>query len=507
MEKKFSLILLLICINTVNSQNSQNSQSSQSSQTLIIGTKEFPPFSMIDVSVNTDFLPMNVSSNDWKGYSSEIVKYMWDNELKNHYSDYRLVLMRSNEDGIDAINNNEIDIFCAGTTITLSRAKQVDFIEHYTNTGLQVMIHNNIDYVGTGISAIKGFFSLDFLFLILGLIMYICVMGFIAFIGDQYGEHQNVSLFKNNIKGIPEAITWAFKAAFKLPVDAPRTRLTTVVFVILTLSYILILGVTLSAFTILVSNANIKNNIEGYSDLTDKKVITLENSAPANYIKNNPVSSDVHFAVDISTMNNDFLDISKGYDAMIFDETLLKHNIGEERFTNTKIVGPVFDMSDLGFMIQDNDPAFHELIDNVIINANRNGIIHNLRQKYFGQIIDKLSTKSSNTSSLLILSGVSIIWIIIGIILYIVLLFKKKNIKNEELEDPIEIAYVSQCETNRFVKSYDTPHEILNQLALLFKEIAYLKREVGESQNTTAVDDSELTDVLIDGGEGIGQDN
>lgn len=115
--------------------------------------------------------------------------------------DYHFVDFTSVDDGITAITNDQIDVLIGPITINSSRAEIVDFSQPYYNTEMAILA----PVLKTTIwDRIKPFFSINFLYAVVGLMVILTIVGTLFWLVEGRKSEQDYG--KGAIRGIGSGI-------------------------------------------------------------------------------------------------------------------------------------------------------------------------------------------------------------------------------------------------------------------------------------------------------------
>lgn len=401
-----------------------------------VGTKSVEPFIILDDNLVIDNYPQQINLSDITGYTVDVWISIWNtisDDTSNSYNCVNYYLYETNLNGLNAVYENNITAFVAGTTITSDREDIVDFIPHYRDTGLQIMTHNNVDELDTFVQTVKVIFSVKSAIILLILLEFIFAFSYIAFVVSQFNKNERKD-YKTGIKGFFEALTWVSLASLNKEVPKPRSRGTYILLYILTIMNMLLFALALVSFNQVVSNTKSSLTITDFSDLKGHDIGIVRNTVPYEYISKHSVSSTIIGADSIDDMFD--LLIDKDVDAIVYDSPILIYEkITNNELDNKIIVGDLFDTFDLGIAVNDDDAITHDLIKDAMIDLRRSGEISDLEEDWFESDSNTISNEESITSMLILLGVISGIVFGLAFLLHIFQIYRNlKDIKNVENE-------------------------------------------------------------------------
>ena len=369
-----------------------------------LGTKPAEPFIIVKDGVDDGNYPKQIQLSDITGYTVDV----WTNmkrQLEENYPCFEYYLLQSNNDGFNAINSGNITAFAAASTITEDRLDLVDFIEHYRRNELKIVVNADVNNVETILAVFKAIFSAEFMLYVLIFTAFLIAMGYVVFLSDQICRDKHQSLFRDDAKrGVPKALMWTTLAAFKKEVREPKTLCSVFMLILLTVFSIMLMSVIFSAAVHLQDNSGEKLEISGFNDLSSKKVGTVINTQPYQYLIENLHSADIIAYDSIEEMFQKFIDGE--VDAAIYDAPIMIYRqVQDPAFSKTRIVGNDLDISDMGIAFGNNNNIVQEQLAKIMRNLRQTGVINELRVLWFTSSESDLE-EETDLRSILILLGV-----------------------------------------------------------------------------------------------------
>jgi len=176
-------MLMILMIGNVNAQ-----QEPLTRKTLLVGTKESPPFSMRDPDGNRT----GISIDLWRQIAEE---------LNLTYEFHELDLKQL----LNGVKNRSLDVAVAALTITPEREKNFDFTHAFYITGIGIAIASKAHNPWFAVS--RRFWSIAFLKIVLSLALVLLVVGFVVW---WFERKKNPQQFNGNIaKGIGSGFWWS----------------------------------------------------------------------------------------------------------------------------------------------------------------------------------------------------------------------------------------------------------------------------------------------------------
>lgn len=254
-----------------------------------------------------------------------IVIDIWKEIAYGLKQNFNFISYESVEDGIDAIEKNEIDVLIGPITINSNRASLAAFSQPYYNTELAILA----PVVETTVwDRIKPFLSTTFLYAVIGLLVILSIVGFLFWVVE--GRKSEDDYGKGAIRGIGSGVWLAVVTMTTVGYGdyAPRTAggrfimgTWMVISLILATSFVAGIATTFS------KSSNDDQTITSLNHLDNKKV------AVPNYKKIIDKVRDAHgtpIAVNDVSEGYKML-IDKKVDALIYDEIPLEYIFDDER--------------------------------------------------------------------------------------------------------------------------------------------------------------------------------
>ena len=253
-------ILMILMIGDVNAQ-----QQPLPHRTLMVGTKESPPFSMKEPDGN------------WTGISIDLWQQIAA-ELNLTYEFRELDLKQL----LDGVKNRSLDVAIAALTITSEREKNFDFTHAYYTTGLGIAVASKAR--NPWFAVIKRFLSFAFLKIVLSLALMILVVGFLIW---WFERKKNPQQFNGNIaKGIGSGFWWSAVTMTTVGYGdkAPITFAGRVAALIWMFVGIILISSFTAAITSSLTVSKLGSVVKGPEDLPSVTVGTVINTTSESYL-------------------------------------------------------------------------------------------------------------------------------------------------------------------------------------------------------------------------------
>lgn len=218
-----------------------------------------------------------------------------------------------------AFENDQIDVSLSPLTITAERSQAIDFTSPY-----YIAYSSILELKATSLQRswqfVKSFFSLNFIRALGALAFVILMFGILIWL---FERNKNDEEFDSGVKGIWEGFWWSAVTMTTVGYGdkSPRTVGGRIISLIWMFTAIIIIsGFTASIASSLTVN-NISSSHSGIDEFKNERLGTIENSATAEWLKNNFYKNKKEFA-SIDEMLNSL--VKEEIDAIAYDRPMLQ---------------------------------------------------------------------------------------------------------------------------------------------------------------------------------------
>ncbi len=277
----------------------------EKSETLIIGTREAPPFAM------------KSPEGGWTGLSVDL----WEDVAQQLGLQFEWREMGEPETLIEAVADGSIDASIAAITMTADRARQVDFsLPYYTaGFGIVVPVKEGSNWWAT----VSAFFSVDFFKVVAALSLVLLLAAFGVWLFERKANDEQFG--GSPAHGLGSAFWWSAVTMTTVGYGdkAPQTvggRLVALVWMFT--SVIIISGFTAQIASSLTVN-RMESELRGPSDLPRFTVATVGQSAAHHYLEHMGVRT-----ITVSDVDSALWAVSEGEAAaVVYDEPILQYKL------------------------------------------------------------------------------------------------------------------------------------------------------------------------------------
>jgi len=327
---------------------------------LVVGTKQTPPFAM----KNDD--------GAWTGLSIELWKRIAD-ELHITYDikEYDIKGL------LDAVIAKQVDVAVASLTINAEREAKMDFTHPMFSSGLAIATRPGSS--GGTLAAMKSLVTWDSAKVLAGLLGLLLFLGTLVWLFER--RKNDAQFAKHPARGIAAGVWWSAVTMTtvgygdKSPVTVPGRILGTVWM----FCAIIIISIFTASITTALTVDRLESAIKGPEDLPRYRVVTVDNSTSAGYLKKHNIDF-----TPVATIDDGMKAVARDQaDAMVYDAPVLQYLAKKSYSGAVDVLPNVFDRQDYGFAVPDGSPLREE-INRVLLKELASEDWTDLQAKYLG---------------------------------------------------------------------------------------------------------------------------
>lgn len=300
---------------------------SGTSRTLVVGTKESPPFAMKD------------PDGTWTGLSVELWRDVAQAlGLRYELREYELAEL------LAAVERREVDVAVGALTINATREEHMDFSHPIYSTGLSIAVRSSSR--GGVVETARSLLSWSVVRVVLAMLLMLVASGAIVWLAER---RRNKDQFGGGpVHGIAAGLWWSAVTMTTVGYGdkAPITLLGRVV----ALAWMFIAIIAFSFFTASITSTltvqRLESEIRGPQDLSDVRVGTLAGSTSSEFLDRRGIAY-----APVRDVKGGVMAVQEGrIDAMVYDAPILQH--AAKRIGGDVIVLPhTFRRQDYGFAL------------------------------------------------------------------------------------------------------------------------------------------------------------
>jgi polar amino acid transport system substrate-binding protein len=341
MKRMFALALGLLFI--VLGNGVEAAEQPLPDRTLVVGTKEAPPFSM------------KTSRDNWTGISIDFWRRI-ASELNMRFELRELTLQQL----IDGVADGSLDAAVAALTITSEREKLLDFTHPFYTTGLGIAVAAKPG--SPWLSVLKRFLSFGFLKIAAALALLLFGVGALVWLFERKKNQQQFG--GGAAKGIGSGFWWS--AVTMTTVGYGDKAPVTVGGRIMALVWMFAAIIIISSFTAAITSAltvtQLESTVKGPEDLPKARVGTIPKTTSASYLQDNQVSYRAY-----ETPRDALKAICEGkIDAFVYDAPILRYLVNKEFLGKLEVLRNTFLRQDYGIALPTGSPL-REPINRILL--------------------------------------------------------------------------------------------------------------------------------------------
>ena len=356
-----SILLCVTFLVVLNTSGLEAGEQPLGHGTLIVGTKEAPPFSM------------KASDGTWRGISIDL----WNSiasELNLPFEFRELDLTGL----LEGLANSTVDVAVAALTITPEREKAFDFTHPFYTTGLGIAVGAKEE--NAWLAVVKKFFSMAFLKVVTALSALLLGAGVLVW---WFERRRNPQQFGGGtVKGIGSGFWWSAVTMTTVGYGdkAPVTVGGRVIALIWMFTGIIIISSITAAITSALTVTQLESEVRGPEDLSNVVVGTIAESSSAVYLEEHRISYDEYdTAVEgLQAVSEDMTD------ALVYDAPLLRYLVNQDFRREVQVLPGTFQRQDYGIALPAGS-VLREPINQILLQKIREPAWQNVLYRYLGE--------------------------------------------------------------------------------------------------------------------------
>ena len=329
-ERTCIAFILLTALSIIGTQAQGKTMSSR---TLIVGTKEAPPF-----AIKTD-------TGEWVGISIDLWRRIaTELNLTFEIKEFDLKGL------LDGVANGSMDLAVAALTVTPEREESFDFSHPFHTTGLGIAISSR--QKGNWLTVVKQLFSSAVGKTVAGLAFLVLAMGLLVW---WFERKRNPAHFGGTpAAGIGAGFWWSAVTMTTVGYGdkAPVTfggRLVAIMWMIASFFIVSLFFATITAsLTVL----KLESSVRGVKDLPDVLVGTVAHSTSESYLRDHRIAFLVY-----RTASEALQALSEGrIEAFVYDEPIVRYLVNRDFKGNLEVLNDTFERQDYSIAMPAGSP-------------------------------------------------------------------------------------------------------------------------------------------------------
>lgn len=329
------------------------------------------PDGVLDIAVRKVEPFAFLTPRGWTGYSIE----MWEEAADALKIPYEYQEKASVAEQLEAVRTGKADAALGAISITAVREEEFDFSIAMYDSGLQILTKPSN---GTAWSLLTKMFSSTVLFLLLGVIALLILVGHVVWLIER---RRNEDFPRKYLPGVWEGTWWAIVTMST--VGYGDTRVKTTAGRLVAMCWILLGLVLVAEFTAIITSTltitRLESDVNNLGDLNGKKVVTVANTTSVQFLEGLGIQ-----AIEVGSTKEAFQAVESGEAAaFVFDSPILRSYVASSGDDALQVVGPVFQPQGYGMVF----PSGSEIItpiDLEFLKQREDGFAADLSRKYLG---------------------------------------------------------------------------------------------------------------------------
>ncbi len=355
-----TITLMLPALLSSAASNAQPPSPIDTSDTLVIATREAPPFALRD------------GNGEWEGITVALLR-----ELGTSLNiDFELVEMDLTQ-MLEAVESGEVDAAASALTITADREGAVDFTHPFYSSGLGIAVPRRSS--GSLFGAISRLGSLAFLEAALALLALLTVVGVIVWLAER---RRNDQFPESPIDGVASGIWWSAVTMTTVGYGdkAPATLPGRIVGLVWMFASIIIISGFTAAIATALTVDRLENSISSIDDLQGRRVLTVVGSTSAAYLDDHLIRHRTRPAVEDAIAA-----LAAGEaDAVVYDLPIQRYQAATHAHDRVRVLPNQFAHQDYGIALTDGSPL-REAMNREILRYTRSAQWERLLATYLGE--------------------------------------------------------------------------------------------------------------------------
>lgn len=332
----------------------------QASTTLTVGTIERPPFAFTEYGELTGF-----SIELWEAIARDSnIPFAW--KQQQQFSTM-----------VDEAIAGKTDLAIANISMTSDREQRGDFSQPIFESGMAIAIKKDAEP-----SILQLIWDSGVLLFLGGALAILLVIAHILWFFERNVTDTRHDYFRDDyLGGVWDAFWWAFiimtMGGFENEVPHKKfSRFLAMMWIIVSLFFI---STITAKITTALTVAELQTDINGYRDLSGKRVGVTEGSSHQRFLGEKGIGS-----VGYATADEMYAELKRGeLDAVVADYPVLSYYAQHEGLGWMAIAGQPFNLESYGLLFPQNSELV-EAVNVALLKLRESGEYADLRKKYFG---------------------------------------------------------------------------------------------------------------------------
>ena len=300
---------------------------------LRVGITEVPPFVIKE------------PDGSWRGISIDL----WNTVASNAGYRFELVPMPF-EQLLPSLEDGQLDAVVGALTMTAEREERVDFTHPFYRTGLAIGVPKDGD--SSGLGALKGLLSWQFLSLIFGLAILLLLVGAVLWLFERRINHEQFG--GSPVQGLGSSFWWAAVTMTTVGYGdkAPVTLGGRLVGLVWMFAGLIMVSTFTAAVASMLTVGNLQGGIQGAEDLRRAHVASVDSTSGMLYLESQRIRH-----TDYPSLLAAMLAVQQGEaDAVVYDLPIMQYRNGELGHGGLRLLPGTFENQSYAFALANGSP-------------------------------------------------------------------------------------------------------------------------------------------------------
>jgi len=329
------------------------------------------PDGVLDIAVRNIEPFAFLTPRGWSGYSIE----MWEEAAGALKIPYEYHEKASVAEQLEAVRSGTADAALGAISITAAREIEFDFTVPMYDSGLQILTKPSSASVW---SLLAKLFSSTVLFLVLGLIALLIIVGHVVWLIER---RRNEDFPRSYLSGVWEGTWWAIVTMSTVGYGdtSVKTRAGRLVAMCWMLLGLLLVAQFTAIITSTLTVTRLESDVNNLGDLNGKKVVTVANTTSVQFLDGLGIQ-----ALEVDSTQQAFQAVESGEAAaFVYDAPILRSYVASSSDESLQVVGPVFQPQGYGMVFPSGSGIIPPL-DLEFLKQREDGFAADLSSKYLG---------------------------------------------------------------------------------------------------------------------------